>query len=189
MGYFDKAPGDTLTAANVDTLMLQSVMRFADSAARDTALSAVLAEGLVTYQDDANTYTWYNGSAWVILTEPSQTWTPEIKQPGVIAHTKNWGFYQRQNGVYIANCKLTITGSGTAGNAITVSAPLTQVVGFGGFTFYDTSLAIYRSGNVLPQSTTLYSFIIDSGAAEYGIAGGDGMTNGDVVWLQVTGTY
>jgi hypothetical protein len=189
LGYFDKSPGDTLTAANVDTLMLQSVMRFADSAARDTALSSVLAEGLVAYEDDVNSLKLYDGSAWNIVHEPAQSWSPTISQPGSIAKTVNWGFYRRSGGTYIANCKLSITGSGTAVNAITVSAPITHVVAFGGFVFYDTSLGAYRSGAVLPQSTTLYSFVIDEGADLYGIAAGDGMTNGDIMWLQVTGTY
>lgn len=189
MGYFDKSPGDTLTAANVDTLMLQSVMRFASSSARDTALSGVLAEGLMSYEDDVNSLKLYNGSAWTIVSEPSQSWSPTISQPGSISKTVNWGFYQRTNGIYIANCKLSITGSGTAVNAITVSAPLTQVVGFGSFVFYDTSNSYYRSGAVLPQSTTLYSFVIDSGADLYGIAASDGMTNGDILWMQVMGTY
>jgi hypothetical protein len=189
LGYFDKSPGDTLTAANVDTLMLQGNIRFADAAARDTALASVLAEGLVSYEDDVNTLKLYDGSAWNIIHEPAQSWTPTISQPGSIAKTVNWGFYRRSGGTYIANAKMTITGSGTAVNAITVSAPITQVVGFGSFVLYDTSLGAYRSGAVLPQSTTLYSFVIDEGADLYGIAGTDGMTNGDIMWLQVTGTY
>lgn len=189
MGYFDKSPGDILTAANIDTLVLQSIMRFADSTARNTALAGPLAEGLTTYQDDSNTTTQYDGSTWNILSEPAQAWSPTISQPGSIAKTVNWGWYKRFNGFYLATCKLTITASGTGGNAITVSTPLTHLVAFGIFVFYDTSLGAYRVGGVLPQSTTLYSFAIDSGAAEYGIAGTDGMTNGDVVWTGVLGLY
>jgi hypothetical protein len=152
-------------------------------------LAGVLAEGLHTYQDDSNTRTYYNGAAWVIDSEPSQAWTPTINQPGSIAKTVNWGWSQRSNGLYRATCKLSITGSGTGTNAITVSTPFTQVEAFGSFVFFDTSNSFYRSGNVLPQSTTLYSFVIDSGADLYGIAGTDGMTNGDVLWLSVTGSY
>jgi hypothetical protein len=189
LGYFDKSPGDTLTAANVDTLMLQSIMRFADSSARDTALSGVLAEGLHSYEDDSNSLKFYNGSAWVILNEPPQTWTPTISQPGSITKTTNWAYSQRQGGMYRATCKLSITGSGTATNPIIVSTPFTHVEGFGSFVFYDTSNSFYRSGNVLPYSTTEYSFVIDSGADLYGIAGTDGMTNGDVLWLSVMGSY
>jgi hypothetical protein len=189
VAYFDKSPGDTLTAANVDTLMLQSVMRFADAAERTTALSGVLAEGLTVYQDDSNTMLHYDGSAWNILVEPKQTWTVTVSQPGSIAKTTNWGWYQRSNGLYRASCKLTITGSGTGGNAITVSAPITQVDAGGQFTFYDSSLGAYRVGGILPQSTTLLSFAIDEGTDLYGIAGGDGMTNNDVMWLTVEGSY
>jgi hypothetical protein len=40
-------------------------MVFADSAARTTALSGVLAEGMVSYLQDTNAVEVYNGSAWV----------------------------------------------------------------------------------------------------------------------------
>ena len=47
-GYKLFVTGDVLTAAQVnDYLMLQTVMVFANSAARTSALSGVLAEGLV----------------------------------------------------------------------------------------------------------------------------------------------
>jgi hypothetical protein len=189
MTYFLKSSGDTLTAANVNLLMLQGAMRFANAAARDTALSGVLAEGLLVYEDDVNTYKYYTGAAWAIVSEPRQTWTPTVSQPGSIAKTTNWGWYQRANGLYWASCKLSITGAGTGGNAITVSSPITQVDAAGSFNFFDTSLSVYRAGNILPQSTTVLSFAIDSGAAEYGVAGTDGMTNGDVLWVSVQGSY
>lgn len=40
-------------------------MRFADAAARTTALSGVLAEGMLSYLDDTNAVQVYNGSSWV----------------------------------------------------------------------------------------------------------------------------
>jgi hypothetical protein len=65
-GYKLFATGDVLTAAQVNTyLMQQTVMVFASSAARTTALSGVLAEGMVSYLQDTNTLEVYNGSAWV----------------------------------------------------------------------------------------------------------------------------
>jgi hypothetical protein len=55
-----------LTAAQVNTyLNEQTVMVFADSAARTTALSGVLAEGMVSYLQDTNAVEVYNGTAWV----------------------------------------------------------------------------------------------------------------------------
>jgi hypothetical protein len=55
-----------LTAANVNNyLMKQTVMVFADAATRTTALSGVLAEGMISYRSDAKVLEIYNGSAWV----------------------------------------------------------------------------------------------------------------------------
>jgi hypothetical protein len=65
-GYKLFATGDVLTAAQVNTyLMQQTVMVFASSAARTTALSGVLAEGMVSYLQDTNVLEVYDGSAWV----------------------------------------------------------------------------------------------------------------------------
>lgn len=64
-GYKLFNTGDVLTAAQVNTyLMQQSVMVFADSAARTTALSGVLAEGMLSYLQDTNAVEKYDGSAW-----------------------------------------------------------------------------------------------------------------------------
>lgn len=59
-------PGEVLTASNVNSyLMDQSVMRFASSAARGSAVgTAVIAEGMVSYLDDANALEFYDGASW-----------------------------------------------------------------------------------------------------------------------------
>jgi len=65
-GYKLFATGDVLTAAQVNTyLMQQTVMVFASSAARTSALSGVLAEGMVSYLQDTNTLEVYDGAAWI----------------------------------------------------------------------------------------------------------------------------
>ena len=67
-GYKLFNTGDVLTAAQVNTyLMQQTVMVFASAAARTTALSGVLAEGMLSYLQDTNATEVYNGSAWVAL--------------------------------------------------------------------------------------------------------------------------
>jgi hypothetical protein len=67
-GYKLFNTGDVLTAAQVNTyLNEQTVMVFASSTARTTALSGVLAEGMVSYLQDTNAVEVYNGSAWVSL--------------------------------------------------------------------------------------------------------------------------
>jgi len=67
-GYKLFNTGDVLTAAQVNTyLQEQTVMVFASSTARTTALSGVLSEGMVSYLQDTNVVEVYNGSAWVSL--------------------------------------------------------------------------------------------------------------------------
>jgi hypothetical protein len=188
MTYFTKSAGDSLRASQANALLKQGIPPFADATARDAAITAP-ADGEHAYLTGSDTLMEYQTSAWVIINEPKQTWTPTISQPGSITKTVNWGYSQRQGGMYRATCKLSITGSGTATNPIIVTTPFTHVEAFGSFVFYDTSNSFYRSGNVLPYSTTEYSFVIDSGADLYGIAGTDGMTNGDVLWLSVMGSY
>ena len=68
-GYKLFNTGDVLTAAQVNTyLQEQTVMVFADAAARTTALSGVLAEGMITYLKSTDAVEVYNGSAWVNVT-------------------------------------------------------------------------------------------------------------------------
>jgi hypothetical protein len=65
-GYKLFNTGDVLTAAQVNTyLNEQTVMVFASSAARTTALSGVLAEGMMSYLQDTNAVEVYNGTSWV----------------------------------------------------------------------------------------------------------------------------
>lgn len=67
-GYKLFNTGDVLTAAQVNTyLQEQVVMVFNDATARTTALSGVLAEGMVSYLKDTDAMELYNGSAWVSI--------------------------------------------------------------------------------------------------------------------------
>jgi formate dehydrogenase assembly factor FdhD len=60
------AQEEILRAADVNGyLMDQSVMRFADSGARGSAIGTAVSEGMVSYLDDVNAIEVYDGSAWV----------------------------------------------------------------------------------------------------------------------------
>ena len=68
-GYHLFSTGEVLTAANVDSyLMNQTVMVFASAAARTSALTGVLAEGMVSYRTDSHVLEYYSGSAWTAVT-------------------------------------------------------------------------------------------------------------------------
>ena len=68
-GFKTFDPGDVLTASDVNNyLMEQSVMSFADSAARTSAIgTANFEEGMLSYLQDEDKYQTYNGTAWVDL--------------------------------------------------------------------------------------------------------------------------
>lgn len=63
-GYRSWTPGEVLTASNMqDYLQDQSVMVFADSTARGTAILSPN-EGMITWLEDVNKYQYWNGSVW-----------------------------------------------------------------------------------------------------------------------------
>jgi hypothetical protein len=81
-GWFDFVNGQTLPASRVqDYLMDQTVMVFADSAARTSALPSPTA-GMVTYLQDSNDLWVYNFTAWVLVNPPEPPVVfPDIMNP------------------------------------------------------------------------------------------------------------
>lgn len=64
-GFRTFVDGEVLTAAQVNTyLMQQAVMVFADASARSTAIAAP-SEGMVTYLTGTDALEYYDGSSWV----------------------------------------------------------------------------------------------------------------------------
>jgi len=60
--------GDVLAAADVDGyLMDQSVMVFASSAARSSALGTAVSAGMFTYLQDTASFEGYNGTTWAAV--------------------------------------------------------------------------------------------------------------------------
>lgn len=64
-GFRTFAAGEVLTAANVNTyLMQQTVQNFAGTAARSSAVTSP-SEGMVAYLQDTDQLSYYDGSTWV----------------------------------------------------------------------------------------------------------------------------
>jgi hypothetical protein len=62
------AAGEVLTASNVmNYLMDQSVMNFAGTAARGSAIGTAVQEGMISFLNDSNMVEAYDGSAWKAL--------------------------------------------------------------------------------------------------------------------------
>ncbi len=68
-GFHSYTTGDVLTAAQVqNNLQDQTIMVFADSAARDTALTSAKSEGMFAFLlDPGDRLTYYDGSSWVVV--------------------------------------------------------------------------------------------------------------------------
>ena len=151
-GYKLFNTGDVLTAAQVNTyLQEQAVMRFANATARTTALSGVLAEGMVSYLMDTNAVEVYDGSAWVGVGNVGDI-------TGVTAGTG-------------------ISGGGTSGTVTITNSMATEItaagdiiVGTGSGTF--DNLPIGTTGQVLTADTTVSPYKVKWATA----GGGSGLT-------------
>jgi len=134
-GYKLFNTGDVLTAAQVNTyLQEQTVMVFANAAARTTALASVLSEGMVSYLKDTNATEVYDGSAWVGIGNSGDI-------TGVTAGTG-------------------ITGGGTSGTVTITNSMATEItaagdiiIGTGSGTF--DNLPIGTTGQILTADTTV----------------------------------
>jgi hypothetical protein len=73
LGFKTFATGDVLTAADTNGyLMSQTVMVFADSSARSTAIASPQ-QGMLSFLKGTNSTEYYNGSAWVSVAGSSLT--------------------------------------------------------------------------------------------------------------------
>jgi len=66
LGFKDFTTGEVLTAADVDGYLMQGIWVFANSTARDAAVTSPQ-EGNFAFLKDTNTTTYYTGSAWTNL--------------------------------------------------------------------------------------------------------------------------
>lgn len=120
-GYKLFTTGSVLTAAEVNTyLNEQTVMVFNNAAARTTALSGVVSEGMISYLKDTNAVEVYDGAAWVGVSNVGD----------ITSVTAGTG----------------LTGGGTSG-AVTVSlaSPVAATLGGTGQVTYTTGDLIYSS--------------------------------------------
>jgi hypothetical protein len=145
--------------------MRQTVMRFADASARNTALSGILTEGLVAYLKDVDQFTAYNGSAWVILGYVGSlpTWTPVVTQGNLLTVTTNHATYHRQGKQIKGSFNVTYaSGTSVAANIVTIGVPFTPFTGAGindvigtGFIYDSSGPTKYRGHLVLAGALTM----------------------------------
>lgn len=79
MPLTDFSPGQILTATHVDSIIRQTTVAFASTAARDAAYAAIggATEGQISYMTDApNRLEYFDGFAWRKITQEGQSFTP-----------------------------------------------------------------------------------------------------------------
>lgn len=175
-GYKLFGAGDILTAGQVNTyLNEQSVMVFATTAARDAALTSVLAEGMVCYVEDlvggVAGMCAYDGSAWQILWSEWVDYTPTF-DTGV---TVGDGTYQVARYAYVAprQYKLEILFLLGSTSAITGQVELAMPI----------QIANGRASGSL--HVTLYN----AGTAYPGVMGSKNTSASSVQAVSAAGTY
>ena len=143
--------------------------------------------GAALSQTDINTYLMGEGGAWT-------TWTPTVTQSGSVTVTVNTATYGRWGRMIIARMQVTVTGSGTAANAVVIGGlPATAVVSVGAFGqgyLYDSSVpSTFPALVTLASSTTLQLTSTQSTASDsrLGIVSFTaGLASGDIINLSLT---
>jgi hypothetical protein len=192
LGFKDFVAGDVLTAAQVDGyLMRQTVMVFATDAARDSALSGNLEEGMHCFTEDNNRLYYYTGAAWMILSEPVQTWSAvTVTQGSPIAGTIARGWYRRSNGFWQGNLEWEASAGGTPTEVITVTTPLTLAnsADIGGtYTHFRVGSGVFFSDGAYRNNTTTFRLVASGGTALLGAS--YTIASGDIFKFTLTGTY
>lgn len=89
MAYKVFANGNTLQASELNTyLMNQSVISFADSTARDAAITAPIA-GQVVWLVNVAKFQYYSGSAWFDLVPPAGGWSDKSANYNILSSDLN----------------------------------------------------------------------------------------------------
>lgn len=173
------ADGSSFTSSFFDTYVRQQVVVQCTSGARPTSI-----EGRLIYETDTDRLLMYDGTGWIIMSEPWQSYTPTLSQGAStnIAKTTTISEYMRRGGNCLWRFRITATASGTAGSSLTLTVPITgleaNVVGGVGFIF-DLSITTRYVASLELGSTTTMIFGNDGVASWWGGTPNVAVANGD----------
>ena len=144
--------------------------------------------GATLTEADINLYLMGEGGAWT-------TWTPTVTQSVSVTVTVASARFARYGRTIIFRTALTVTGSGTASNAVSMSLPATSAAsGFvipGGGLIFDTTASLNYPGLTYLSSTTAVGLVPSATNANgvLGAVGGftAGLAAGDLI--QISGVY
>jgi hypothetical protein len=182
--------GVGLTASTYNANVRDQVITTCLSSARPTGTI-----GQKIFETDTLLEYTYSGSGWVQTGGLGAwtTYTPVLTQSGAVAKTVTYAKYIKLGRLCIVNMRLDVTGTGTANNVITVSAPFTaayastNTIGSGWF----------YNGNIVPgiasQFTTTTFALWDATQVtatlhlgQTGTAFGSAVSSGQGISMSVT---
>lgn len=169
--------GEVLTSANLIDFIQKGCLIVCDSSA-DYPDSSTRREGMAVYDKALDCELVFDGTNWVrtvaVTTTGVQTWTPTLTQSGTVTNTATEARYIRTGCVVEAWGYLSVTGSGTTNNNVTVSLPVTASGNASGATIGEVSLIVnsvsYIGVAQITSSTTI-SFRVAPGNAAASIGG------------------
>jgi hypothetical protein len=203
-GYRLFATGEVLTAAQVNTyLQQQAIMVFASSAARTSALSAVLSEGMFSYLLDTKATEYYNGTAWTSISSPGDiTEVTTAAGSGLSGGATSGAVALKRSATYTAKTAAYTFASGDEFNLFSMNNAATQqfniptdatfnfAVGTEINVFWITGAGQPTIGAVTPGTTTVISTgatsatpklrVVNSAATAIKIAANSWLVVGDI---------
>ena len=122
-----------------DWLQTKVIYETCTSTTRPTGVA-----GKVIFETDTLRTRLYDGTGWLVLDEPWQTWSPTLYQAATVTYTANIMRCRRSGSICDAQMRMTVTGTGTATNPVLINLPYnalnTLVYGAGGGSLYDASV-------------------------------------------------
>jgi hypothetical protein len=134
--------------------MNQSVISFADAAARTSAIAAPV-EGMATYLNDLNELNVYDGSAWRAFNTSWTAYTPTYSNVTLGSGGTIVGFYTTAGRLTIANVLITLGSTGSVSGTITVGLPSTRA--------YTSTPRFTGTARMAVAGTTFVGSVIGSG--------------------------
>lgn len=148
--------------------------------------------GMTIAETDTDRMLMWDGSAWVILSEPPQAWAiATYDQAGSRTLTATRAWTQRASGAFVAQARLTNFQAGAAGNAISLPTPFTlpSLYDIGGsFSWLDSGTVVY-AGSIVPSSTSALGFSTDGVNNSFGITPSFAPAAADILTLTIHGRY
>lgn len=160
----DSAPPSPVTTSWITTVLRQQVISVVTSGTTPTAV-----EGRVIYETDTDRLRMYDGTGWIILREPWQSWTPTWGGITLGSGTST-GRYKRVNGDVEIEARLTLS-STTMTGPMTLTPPINaaDAAAFDNLKviYSDASLSAASIGHAAGASTSSIALYAINSAGTY----------------------